>query len=52
MEPPIEGYVSPQGVGPIGFEMQAMEGEFVCARCGYIYFDLYLRVQRVMSCLM
>lgn len=26
MEPPIEGYVSPQGVGPIGFEMQAMEG--------------------------
>lgn len=25
MEPTVEGYVSPQGVGPIGFELQTME---------------------------
>lgn len=25
MEPPTEGYTSPQGVAPIGFELQAME---------------------------
>ncbi|KAL8591816.1 hypothetical protein ACOMHN_047076 [Nucella lapillus] len=25
MEPTVEGYVSPQGVAPIGFELQAME---------------------------